>query len=106
MENRGRGDLQDDTRRAALGDLLHWLAIMGFLYSVHDVVFIWEATCFELGENYLPIDLNLKTALPSYEARHFRFSEFRGDNPRELLIAGLVPSSTAVFDFDLHTHGC
>ena len=33
--------------------------------------------------------------LPSYEARHFRFSEFRSDNPRELLIAGLVPSSTA-----------
>ena len=37
LENRGRGDLQDDTRRAALGDLLHWLAIMGFLYSIHDL---------------------------------------------------------------------
>lgn len=30
-------ELEYDARRAALGDLLHWFAIVGFLDSLHDL---------------------------------------------------------------------
>lgn len=40
--------LEDDTRRPALGDLLHRLAIIGSLDSIHYIILIREATGFQL----------------------------------------------------------
>jgi len=38
--------------------------------------------------------INLQHTLPADETTHIRISELSSDDPLELLIAGLVPSST------------
>lgn len=57
-----QGGLHDDARCAAIGDLRHRFPMEGGLDRIHDVIFPWEAAQLKLGEDQLPIDLDLKAA--------------------------------------------
>lgn len=62
------GGLHNDAWCTAFGDLLHSLPIIGMLDCIHNVILIRKSTLLKLGEDQLPVDLNLKAALSSHEA--------------------------------------
>lgn len=98
------GGLHDDAGHAAFGDLLQRLPVVGVLDCFHDVILIRETPRLQLGEDQLPVDLNLKAATSSHEARHVRLGELAPDDPGELLVAGLVPSCSAEFHSNCNSH--